>query len=425
MTPLGITAHAGHTASVRFFGDSDPFELTSDHGSPLYVYNEAILRTRCREMLALVDHPRFRVNFSAKANSNLELLRIVHDEGLRVDAMSPGEIHLELAAGFAPEDIFYICNNVSAQEMRFAIERGVRVSVDSLSQLDLFGRTNPGGEVAVRFNPGAGAGHHAKVVTAGNQTKFGVQASDVDEVRDILRRHKLRLAGLNQHIGSLFMTGETYLEAAETLLGIARELGQKPDFVDFGGGFGVPYKKLSGQRRLDMPALGEGLAGVIERFEAATGWKSEYHVEPGRYVCAECGLLLGTVHAVKDVAGTAYAGTDLGFNVLSRPVMYDSHHDIEVFRMGGEPFGPDEPVNIVGNICETGDVLARERWLPELMEDDLLAVLDAGAYGHTMSSNYNCRLRPAEILIQLDGTHRLIRRADTLDDLLSPYSVAV
>lgn len=425
MISCGIQANGGFIASVNFFGEADPFELTAEHGSPLYVYNEDILRGRCREVRSLVDHPRFAVNFSAKANSSLELLRIVRDEGLRVDAMSPGEIHLELAAGFAPEDIFYICNNVSAREMRFAVERGVRVSVDSLAQLDQFGRINPGGEVAVRFNPGAGAGHHAKVVTAGTQTKFGVQASDVDEVRGILDRHHLRLAGLNQHIGSLFMNGETYLGAAEVLLGIAEQLGEEPDFVDFGGGFGVPYKKLSGQERLDLPALGKGLAEVVARFEARTGWRPAYHVEPGRYVCAECGLLLGTVHAVKEVAGTTYAGTDLGFNVLSRPVLYDSHHDIEVFRLGGEPFGPDEPVNIVGNICETGDVLARERWLPELMQDDLLAVLDAGAYGHTMSSNYNCRLRPAEILIQSDGTHRLIRRADTLDDLLAPYSLAV
>ncbi|WP_461208310.1 diaminopimelate decarboxylase [Desulfocurvus sp. DL9XJH121] len=424
MTLSGLMTSGGFTASVNFFGDADPFVLLDAFGGPLYVYNEHILRRRCREIRTLVDHPKFRVNFSAKANCNPELLRIVRDEGLSVDAMSPGEIHLELAAGFKPEDIFYVCNNVSEAEMRFAVERGVRVSVDSLSQLAQYGRVNPGGEVAVRFNPGIGAGHHAKVVTGGMGSKFGVQPDDVDDVLAVLRRHKLRLAGVNQHIGSLFMDGDAYLEAVRTLLDIAAKLGE-PDFVDFGGGFGVPYRKLSGQKRLDLPALGQGLTKIIREFEDATGLHPEYMVEPGRYVCAECGLLLGTVHAVKEVGGTTYVGTDLGFNVFSRPVLYDSHHDIEVFRNGGEPFGPDEPVCVTGNICETGDVLARDRWLPEPLEGDVLAVLDTGAYGHTMSSNYNCRLRPAEVLVRSDGSHRLIRRADTLDDLLAPYSAAV
>lgn len=419
--PSGIVSQGGFTDSVGFFGDSDPFTLVEAHGSPLYVYNETILRNRCREVMSMMDRPRIRVNFSAKANSNPALLRIVRQEGLCVTALSPGEIHIEMAAGFGPDEILYICNNVSAAEMRFAVERGVRVSVDSLSQLDQYGRVNPGGEVAVRFNPGTGGGHQAKAVTAGADTKFGMQFDDVDEVLEILRRHKLRLAGVNQHIGSPFMTGETYLAAAENLLLTVRELGE-PDFVDFGGGFGVPYRKLSGQTRLDLPALGRGLEALIDRFEAETGWAPIYMLEPGRYVCAECGLVLGTVHAVKEVGGTLYAGTDLGFNVLSRPAHLQAHHDIEVFRNAGEPFGPDEPVCVTGNICEKADVIASDRWLPEPMEGDVLAVLDAGAYGYAKSSNYNCRLRPAEVLVLQDGSHALIRRADTLDDLLAPFS---
>jgi len=415
--------HGGFTAETGFFGGNLPAGLLADYGSPLYVYNEDILRRRCRELTALVDLTRFEVNYSAKANSNPQLLSIVREEGLLVDAMSPGEIHLELAAGFRPQDILYICNNVSAQEMRFATERGIRVSVDSLSQLELFGQANAGGQVAIRFNPGAGAGHHAKVVTAGKDTKFGVSPDDIPLVKEILARHRIRLIGVNQHIGSLFMTTETYLQAAQTLLSIATSFDEL-EFIDFGGGFGVPYKKLSGQPRLDLEALGRGLTRIIAEFEAETGWSPRYHVEPGRYICAECGVLLGTVHAVKTVAGTAYAGTDLGFNVLSRPVLYDSHHDIEVYRTAGAPFGLPTPVTVVGNICETGDIITRDRMLPELTENDVLAVLDAGAYGSAMSSNYNCRLRPAEVLIQSDGQPRLIRRADTLDDLLAPYGQA-
>lgn len=417
-----LQAHGTFTAGNKFFGGSNPFALAHEYGSPVYVYNERILRARCREVRNLVGMDRFTASYSAKANCNLHLLKIVQEEGLKVDAMSPGEIHIQLKAGFAPEDILFVSNNVSGREMRFAVDHGVTVSIDSVSQLDLYGRVNPGGRVAIRFNPGLGAGHHAKVVTAGAETKFGVTPDAIDDLKEIIEKYDLKLIGINQHIGSLFMDGHDYLKAARNLLEIAKNF-KELEFIDFGGGFGVPYRKLDGQGRLDMHTLGEGLRKIIETFEQETGWKPTYQVEPGRYVVAECGILLGTVHAVKDVCGTRYAGTDIGFNVLQRPVMYDSHHDIEVYRFGGEPFGPDEPFTVVGNICETGDIIARDRWLPELSENDLLAILDAGAYGYSMASNYNHRLRPAEILIRADGRPKCIRRADTMDDLLRNYDL--
>ncbi|NJB67570.1 diaminopimelate decarboxylase [Desulfobaculum xiamenense] len=419
-----IQIHGGHTTRTAFFGSATPFELTSRYGSPLYVYNETILRQRCREIAHLVDYERFSVNFSAKSNSNPALLRIVRSEGLKADAMSPGEICMDLAAGFTPDDIFFISNNVSAQEFEFAADRGVRVSVDSLSQLELFGSVNPGGSVAVRLNPGVGAGHHKKVVTGGKETKFGIAPEDAETIADICARHRLTLRGINQHIGSLFMEGDAYLAAAARLLELAEGFGEL-DFIDFGGGFGVPYRKLDGQGRLDLAELGRGLTALIRDWTTRTGRKPEIMVEPGRYISAECGVLLGTVHAVKANGPTHFAGTDLGFNVLARPMLYDSHHDIELHRLGGEPLAEPTPVTVVGNICESGDIIARDRMLPAPRENDILAVLDAGAYGHAMSSNYNLRLRPAEVLVAADGSHSLIRRRDSLDDLLAPYRMAV
>lgn len=391
------------------------FELAAAHGTPLYVYSEAVLRERCRELLAFMPGLSLRVNYSAKANTNPHLMRIAFEEGLDVDAMSPGEIELEQMAGFSPDRIFYIGNNVSDDEMRFAVERGILVSVDSLDQLRRFGEINPGGRVAVRFNPGEGAGHHEKVVTAGKKTKFGVTPDSIPAVRALLSTYNLKLAAINQHIGSLFLTGDSYVNGVRNLLAIARAFPGL-EFIDFGGGFGVPYRP--GENRLDLAALGAEMNRVIKAFLADyDNPEVTFRVEPGRYVVAESGILLGTVHAVKENYGVLYLGTDLGFNVLARPVMYDAYHEINVLKARGASTEGTREATVVGNICETGDVLARDRALPHTETGDLVAVMNAGAYGYSMSSNYNCRLRPAEVLIGLDGKPRVIRNRETLEDL--------
>lgn len=408
--------------AANFYGHTDPVALAEKYGTPLYVYNETILRQRCRDLKTLLSYPRFVVQYSMKANNNLALLKIVRDEGLYVDTMSPGEIYIAQQAGFTPDQLLYVSNNVSAKEMQFAIDRNILVSVDSVSQLEQYGRLNPGGAVAVRFNPDVGAGHHEKVVTAGKKTKFGVERKYIPEVKALLAQYNLRLVGVNQHIGSLFLEGTPYIEAAKSLLSIARQFDDL-EFVDFGGGFGIPYHKQDGQARLDLKTLGTALDETLSAWVKEYGKEITFKIEPGRYIPAECGILLGTVHAVKTNYDIKYIGTDLGFNVLKRPVMYDSHHDIEVYRHDARPSSVNEPVTVVGNICETGDILAKHRTLPEIFEGDVLGVLDAGAYGFSMCSNYNSRLRPAEVLITADGRDLLIRRRDTLEDLVRSFVV--
>ncbi|HEX2954884.1 MAG TPA: diaminopimelate decarboxylase [Bacillota bacterium] len=406
---------------TRFFGHQRPNELVARFGSPLYVYNEEILRKCCREIADLMTGVAFVGDYSMKANSNLALLKIVHEEGLYADAMSPGEIFLLLKAGFKPKEIFYVGNNVSEEEMKFAIDRGITVSADSLSQLAMIGRIAPGTKVAVRFNPGMGTGHHDKVVTAGKQTKFGVAPYAVDEVKRIAGEYQLKIIGVNQHIGSLFLEGTTYLQAARALLDIANNFTGL-EFVDFGGGFGVPYRKQEAERRLDLRKLGEDLARMARIWQEQYGRKVTFKVEPGRYIPAECGILLGTVHTLKENYEKRYVGTDLGFNVLMRPVLYNAYHEIEVYH-GGQVVkgGERQIVNVVGNICETGDVMADGRPLPPIAEGDILGVMDAGAYGYSMSTNYNCRLRPAEVLIRNNGEAELIRRRESFDDLLKGF----
>jgi diaminopimelate decarboxylase len=410
------------SSEKKFFGNTDPFQLIEKYGTPLYTYNENILRQRCRDLKGLISYPNFTVNYSLKANSNLELIKIVRSEGLRVDAMSPGEIYLNRLAGYKPEEILYISNNVSEEEFSYAIKEGVNISVDSVSQLEMFGKINPGGKVAFRVNPGVGAGHHEKVRTAGQKTKFGIEMSRIPEVKKIIKEYKLRLIGINQHIGSLFMDSEAYLESTANILSIARQFDDLK-FVDLGGGFGIPYKKQSDQPRLDLKKLGGKLTEVIQSWVTEYGKNIEFKIEPGRYIVAESSILLGKVNATKTNYNIKYIGTDLGFNVLIRPVMYDSHHDIEIYRGNDIPSLKEETVNIVGNICETGDIIAKDRKLPEIIENDILGVLDSGAYGYSMSSNYNSRLRPAEVLIQADGNPRLIRRRDTLEDLVRNFKL--
>jgi diaminopimelate decarboxylase len=408
------------TQQSGFYGNFTPIELVEKYGSPLYVYNEAILRERCRELKSLLKYKKFEVQFSAKANSNLTLLKILKDEGINADAVSPGEIFIQLKAGFEPSQIFYVSNNASAEELKFAIENNVTVSVDSVSQLDLFGRLNPGGRVAIRFNPGIGAGHCEKVVTAGSNTKFGVDAVFLPEIKELIHKHDLRLVGINQHIGSLFMDRKPYMDSVRALFDIAVNFDGL-EFIDMGGGFGVPYNKQGGEERLDLRLLGNELDEIITEFMRLYGREIKVKIEPGRYIPAESSVLLGTVHTVKYNYGKKYIGTDIGFNVFSRPVMYNSYHDIEIYRKDRKKSENCEVVNVVGNICETGDIITKERLLPQIFEGDILGILDTGAYGYAMSSNYNSRLRPAEILITETGDEKLIRRRDTFEDLMRNF----
>lgn len=411
------TLHGNFTTETNFFEGNDAYQLIEQYGSPLYIYNENILRNRCKEMKHLVTYKNFIPHYSIKANTNIHLLKIVREEGLHADVMSPGEIFLALESGFKPEELFFIPNNVVAEDMKYAIERGIMTSVDSLDQLKLYGELNPGGKVAIRFNPGVGAGHHEKVVTGGKKTKFGVNPETIPEVKRLLETYNLTLVGINQHIGSLFMDGKPYIESLSSILNIARAFDDL-EFIDLGGGFGIPYHKQDGEARLDIKALGEALDPVLSGFATEYGKEIQFQIEPGRYIPCESCLLLGHVTATKTNADHHYLGCDIGFNALQRPIMYDSHHDIEIYSKDAKP-ATLAPLTVVGNICESGDILAKDRMLPNTTcRGDLIALMDAGAYGYSMASCYNQRFRPAEILICSNGTVKQIRKRDTFEDLI-------
>lgn len=402
------------TSRPHWLSDSQVRQLLEQFGSPLYVYHEPTLRQRLRELVGLVRHRPFHASISVKANGNPHLLSIAREEGLRGDAMSPGEILLLERAGFAAREIFFIPNNVSESELRFAHERGILTSLDSIDQLRTWAKAFPGSRVALRVNPLVGDGHHEKVVTAGERAKFGIVPSELDQARSILTESGITLVGLNQHIGSGFLEPSRYLTAASTLLSIAESF---PDleFVDFGGGFGIPYREH--ESRLDLDLLGNSMDAMLQEWMRKNGRSIEVGIEPGRYWSAECGALLGTVFAVKPRGDGVIAGTDLGFNVLQRPAMYDAFHQIDLVT-AQDVDRPTVPVTWVGNICESGDILGRDRETAMPRPGDLVRVRDAGAYGWAMSSSYNARPRAAEVLVGADGEARIIRHRETWEDLM-------
>ena len=410
----------------NFFEGNNPEDIVAKFGSPVYVYNEKILRDRMSKVAKVITKYPYTANYSVKANTNIHILKLALEEGLNCDAMSVGEITLLLKAGFPSERIFFVLNNVAPYELAFALKNGVMTSLDSLSQLELFGEVCnemniPAGDrkCAVRINPGVGAGHHEKVITGGKKTKFGIAEYDIPQIFEIAKKYNVRIAGINQHIGSLFMDGQPYLDAVTNLLRIARGFDNL-DFIDFGGGYGIPYHKLDDEKDFPMDDFKARLEPILDEFVASYGKAPLFKSEPGRFCVAEGSVILGRVYATKENSGNHFAGTDVGMNVLVRPSMYDSHHDVEIIRDGDVVSRDGELLEqtVTGNICESGDILAKNRMLPKIEEGDLICVLDTGAYGYSMCSSYNSRPRPAEVMICADGKVKQIRRRETIDDLL-------
>ncbi len=411
--------------SIDFFKGNNPEDIVAKYGTPVYVYSEDIIRARMEAVNEVITKYDYTANYSVKANTNLEILKLALSEGINCDAMSMGELMMLKKAGFPSDRLFFVPNNVADEEYEYAIDNDIIVSMDSLSQLERYGRLasskDKGYECAVRINPGVGAGHSEKVVTGGKKTKFGIAEADIDKIHEVTEKYGLKLIGINQHIGSQFLDPQPYLDAVENLLRIARGFkGLK--FIDFGGGYGIPYHKLDDEAEYPMEDFKARLLPILDAFVTDYGYAPLFKSEPGRFCVAEGGIILGRVNAVKENYGRKYVGTDIGMNTLIRPAMYDSYHDIEIIREGKVvPRENMTEVSVSGQICESGDIIAKDRMLPEAKEGDLVCVLDAGAYGYSMASTYNTRPRPAEVMICRDGSVKQIRRRETYEDLMALF----
>lgn len=408
-----------------YFDGISTTELAKTYDTPLYVLSEKRIRDNYNRLYgAIVNNYKYvRIYYAAKANTNLNVLRILHSQGAYLDTVSPGEVFLALSAGFTPDRILFTGTSVRNDELKMLSDANITINVDSQSEMDRLLKISVPQILSIRVNPEVGAGHHSHCITAGPESKFGLWEEEVIQAYAIAQRARVERFGIHMHIGSGILDAEPYVLAVEKLLKIAKrvhdEVGVNFEFIDIGGGFGVPYTPED--KELDLVAFSNKVVNLFKNKVKEYGLGKPYlFVEPGRYLVCDASILLTAVNTVKVTPGRKFVGVDAGFNTLVRPTMYGSYHHILVAN--NLTAADKETYDIAGPVCESGDLLAKDRKLPEIAEGDLLAVLNAGAYGFSMSSQYNSRPRAAEVMIR-GGKATMIREREQLKDLVTNQKI--
>ena len=393
---------------MKFFSGFDPEAICETYGSPVYVYDsEVILRQLEIFRGAFAELPH-RILYAAKALSPVEVLRLLKEAGTGLDAVSVQEIELGLRAGFTPRDILFTPSFPSETDLDLAVEHGARINIDNFGALEKFSGRHGDIPCCLRLKPAV----MAKADTARwyEESKFGLSMQELEKAAKLVQEGALRVEGLHVHSSSVILDADVFTAAAKALFEAAERFPSL-EYLDFGGGIKVPHREED--HVVNLAELAGRLTPAYSDFSRIYGRKLELWFEPGRFLVSEAGLLLTRVTGLKKNGDEVLAGVDTGFNHLLRPRLYGAWHEITNFS---NPGGKPTEYRIVGQLCEPDD-LAVERTLPEIREGDLLGFHNAGAYGASMASNYNSRPRPAEVLLQ-GGEARLIRRRETLDDLL-------
>jgi diaminopimelate decarboxylase len=408
-----------------FFDGFSVKELAEKYDTPLYLLSEKRIRDNYNRLHnALIrNYKHLRVYYACKANSNLTVLNILQSEGAYLDTVSPGEVFMGLSSGFTPDRILFTGTSVRDDELKFLAGANITVNVDSQSELDRLLKIAVPPVISVRVNPEIGAGHHSHCITAGSESKFGLWEEETIQAYAIAERARVERFGIHMHIGSGILNIEPYSLAVEKLLSIAKrvhdEVGIEFEFIDIGGGLGIPYKPED--KDLDLTQFSDKIVTLFKNKVKEYGLGKPFLcVEPGRYLVCDASILLTCVNTVKQTPSKKFVGVDAGFNTLVRPTMYGSYHPILVANKLAK--ANKESCDVVGPICESGDVLAKDRQLPKVEEGDLLAILNAGAYGFSMSSQYNSRPRAAEVMIR-QGKDVLVRKREELSDLMTNQRV--
>jgi diaminopimelate decarboxylase len=423
--PPHLTVRNGHL----FIGEHDVVELAGRWGTPLYITDEQRIRDNYRHYVEALTkyYPRSRVLYAAKANGNLCVLRELAEQGAGADVFSSGELLLALQAGMSPERLLFNGSSKSPSDLALAVEKEVRVSVDSIDELHQLdqaaGRAGKHAEIAFRVNPALEVPTHPKIATGLATSKFGIPHGQITAAyKKAMDCRHIRPVGLHCHIGSQILSVEPFVRAAEVMVRVARDLtamGVMLEFIDLGGGLGISYRHDSEI----APTQDEYAAAMVPVFRAGIeeiDISPELWVEPGRSLVADSTVLVSRVNSVKPAHKT-FVNVDAGFNLLVRPTMYDAYHEVIVANKADAP--AEETYTIAGPICETGDILATDRRLPGVHAGDILAILDAGAYGFAMSSQYNSRPRCAEVVVRGPDA-ACMRRAETIDDLTATMNCA-
>ncbi len=386
-------------------------QLAKQFGSPLYVYDAQKIQSQYQRLTnAFSKVARLRINYAAKALSNVAILQLMKQMGSNLDTVSIQEVKLGLHAGFTPNQIIYTPNGVSFEEIEAVAKMGAQINIDNLSVLEHFGTKHPTIPVCIRINPHVMAGGNSNISVGHIDSKFGISIHQMPHILRIVENTKMHINGIHMHTGSDILDIEVFLYAAEILFEAAKNF-KKLDFLDFGSGFKVPYNK--GDIETNIEEFGRKLSKRFNAFEKEYGRELTLAFEPGKFLVSEAGFFLAKVNVVKQTTSTVFAGIDSGFNHLIRPMLYGSQHYIENIS---NPKGKERFYTVVGYICET-DTFANNRRISEINEGDILCFRNAGAYCFSMSSNYNSRYKPAEVLWK-DGKGFLIRERETFEDLL-------
>lgn len=375
--------------------DSHLMRAADTFGTPVYVYEENVIRAQCQKLKR--HFPEIEFHYAVKANANPELLRIIREEGIGAEAVSLGELNAAKRAGFPKSILSFTCASLSEEELIKAARTGARINLDSLTQLETWGRNGLGKDVSLRINQGIGAGHHAHVMTGGPHSKFGITLKDIPKAKDMAALYGLRITGIQQHIGSNVLDTDIFVKAVRALLGTAAKF---PDVthVDFGGGLGIPYRPE--EQELNLKTLGKSMRILLREFKDRKGREIVFAMEPGRFIVAESGTLVTSVTDLKETTKRTFVGVNTGFNHLIRHAMYGAYHPMDIV---GRRSSKKAHITVAGNICESGDLLAINRLMPLPKIGELLSIRNAGAYGFSMASHFNLRALPKEVLLDREG----------------------
>lgn len=402
-----------------YLGDVAATDIAAVYGTPIYVIEPEVVKAQYQAIIRSIQYRPLVVHYACKANANVQVMRFLRELGAALDACSPGDLAFGAAAGYPPKDIFYTGNSVSDHELRLIADARVLFNADSLSALERFGRIASGSAVGLRINCGVVAGFHPHVQSAGRSSKFGIHPGQLDEARMIATTHGLRLVGLHAHLGSDIFDIAPPLEALDLLIEISHAI---PDleFIDVGGGWGVPF--APGDAEFDLRAYGEAATARMSSLSRVRGRPISFRVEPGAYLMSDAGALLARITDLKpsimvdDSRTPSFAGTDTSYNHCISAVLYGSYHRILVADRADAP--ATNSYHVAGNLMQAGDLLAKDRSLPELHLGDLLLILNCGSYTFCRATTFNERPRPAEVYASA-GKLTVIRRAETIDDLLA------